>query len=92
MNKLYEAIQEMRVSCGWDKTDTPEKLAKYTVMEAAELLECFLDEKVDDEAIQSEVADVLMYVFALCMDKGWDYEELIYKKIIKVKEKYQLDE
>jgi Protein containing tetrapyrrole methyltransferase domain and MazG-like (predicted pyrophosphatase) domain len=92
MKKLYQQIQEMRVTCGWDKTDTPERLAKYTVMEAAELLECFLDEEVDDEAVQSEVADVLMYVLALCMDKGWDYEDLIYEKIIKVEEKYGVHE
>ena len=90
MEKLYESIQEMRVSCGWDKTDNPEKLAKYAVLEAAELLECFMGEIVDENAVQSEVADVLMYVLAICIDQGWDYQELICKKIEEVKVKYAI--
>ena len=90
MSELYDAIQKMRIECGWDTTDTDEKLAKYTVIEAAELLACFIDPTVDEKALQSEIADVLMYVLAICIDNNWDYKELIYDKITLVKEKYSL--
>lgn len=91
-DKLYQKIQEMRCELGWDKTDTDERLAKFTVMEAAELLECYLDEEVSQLAVQEEIADILMYVLSICIDNGWDYEELIYRKMLKVKEKYTIHE
>ena len=87
---IYDEIQQLRKDCGWDKTDTPAILAKSVFAEAGELLECFLkeEENPDWDAVQSEAADVLMYVISLCLDQGWDVEEVIRGKFADVRHRY----
>ncbi|MDR1794509.1 MAG: MagZ family protein [Erysipelotrichaceae bacterium] len=87
LDAIYKEIQEMRVSRGWDKTDDDQRLAKFIVMEAAELLECFLDEP-DENKVKGELADVLMYALAMVIDHGWDLQSLIHDKIHDVKKRY----
>lgn len=88
MNKVYEMIQEMRVSRGWDKTDTDIRLVQFLILETSELLECYMQDSVDEEAVKGELADVLMYALSICVDHGWDYQQLIQEKIEDVKKRY----
>lgn len=90
MEKVFELIQEMRKSRGWDKTDTLPILIKSISVEAAELLETIQwdEENVDMQAVEGELADVLMYALSICIDNGWDVETIIRNKINNVYERY----
>ncbi len=90
MDKLLSTIQEMRISRGWDKTDTLPILIKSVAVEAAELLETIQwdEENIDLEAVKGEVADVLMYALSICIDNDIDVQQLIEDKIRNVYERY----
>lgn len=88
MNELLEEIQALRIAKGWDKTDTPEILAKSIVIEAAELLECYLNADVDQAAVRSELADVLMYALSLCRDLDLDPVEVVLSKFADIHQRY----
>ena len=90
MDKVLETIQEMRISRGWDKTDTLPILIKSVSVEAAELLETIQwdEENIDMEAVKGELADVLMYALSICIDKDIDVLQLIKDKIENVYERY----
>ncbi|MBQ1341887.1 MAG: dUTP diphosphatase [Erysipelotrichaceae bacterium] len=90
MDKLLNTIQEMRVSRGWDKTDTLPILIKSVSVEAAELLETIQwdEENIDMEAVKGEVADVLMYALSICIDNDIDVQKLIEDKIQNVYMRY----
>lgn len=88
MEELLHKIQQMRIAKGWDKSDTPEILAKSVFAEAGELLECYLDNNVDLDAVKSELADVLMYTLSLCYDLGLDPIEVVESKFIDIDRRY----
>lgn len=88
MEELVEKIQALRIQKGWDLTDTPEILAKSIVIEAAELLECYLSENQDIEAIKSELADVLMYALSLCKDLNLDPVDVVLSKFDNIHHRY----
>lgn len=90
MDKVLETIQEMRISRGWDKTDTLPILIKSVSVEAAELLETIQwdEENIDMEAVKGELADVLMYALSICIDNDIDVLQLIRDKIENVYERY----
>ncbi len=88
MNELIDKIQELRIAKGWDKSDTPEILAKSILVEAAELLECYTKEPQDLSAIKSELADVLMYVLSLCRDLDLDPAEVVLSKFEDIHKRY----
>ena len=90
MEKVFELIQEMRKSRGWDRTDTLPILIKSVSVEAAELLETIQwdEENIDMQAVEGELADVLMYALSICIDNGWDVETIIRNKIDNVYERY----
>ena len=89
---ISDEIQQLRIDCGWDQTDTPAILAKSVFAEAGELLECFIqtEETPDWDAVKSEVADVLIYAMSICIDQGWDAEEVIREKFADVRRRYLL--
>ncbi|MBR2701397.1 MAG: dUTP diphosphatase [Erysipelotrichaceae bacterium] len=90
MDKLLNTIQEMRISRGWDKSDTLPILIKSVSVEAAELLETFQwdEENIDMEAVKGELADVLMYALSICIDNDLDVQKLIEDKIQNVYMRY----
>lgn len=88
MEDVFDLIQAFRVKKGWDKTDTPNVLAKSISVEAAELLECFLDEDYDIEKVKGELSDVLMVSLTLAMDLNLDIKTLIETKLLEVDKKY----
>ena len=79
--KVYESIQTMRAHFGWDKTDTKEFLVDALLAEVHELKESLT---LDEEAFQSELADVLMYALTLCMDGSYDVEAIVERKAKEV--------
>jgi dCTP diphosphatase len=89
MEDVFDLIQAFRVKKGWDKTDTPNVLAKSISVEAAELLECFLDEEYDLEKVKGELSDVLMVSLTLAMDLNIDVKSLIETKLLEVDKKYE---
>jgi dCTP diphosphatase len=88
MEEIVKKIQQMRIAKGWDKSDTPEILAKSVFVEAGELLECYLKDTVDLSAVQSELADVLMYALSLCHDLGLDPSEVVESKFGDIDRRY----
>ena len=90
MDKVFELIQEMRRSRGWDNSDTLPILIKSVSVEAAELLETIQwdEENIDMRAVESELADVLMYALSICIDNDIDVLQLIKDKIENVYERY----
>lgn len=88
MEEVFDLIQAFRIKKGWDKTDTPNVLAKSISVEAAELLECFLDEDYDIEKVKGELSDVLMVSLTLAMDLNIDVKSLIETKLLEVDKKY----
>ena len=90
MDKVFELIQEMRRSRGWDNSDTLPILIKSVSVEAAELLETIQwdEENIDMKAVESELADVLMYALSICIDCDMDVETIIRNKINNVYERY----
>jgi len=89
MEDVFDLIQAFRIKKGWDKTDTPNVLAKSISVEAAELLECFLDEEYDLEKVKGELSDVLMVSLTLAMDLNIDVKSLIETKLLEVDKKYE---
>ena len=90
MDEVLAIIQQMRISRGWDKTDTLPILIKSVSVEAAELLETIQwdETKLNEEEVRSELADVLMYALSICIDEKWDVRELIREKIENVYLRY----
>lgn len=89
MKEVFELIQAFRIKKGWDNTDTPNVLAKSISVEAAELLECFLDDEFDLEEVKGELSDVLMVALTLAMDLNLDVKTLIQTKLLEVDKKYE---
>lgn len=90
LSSLQGIIESFRRDRGWDASDTPYILAKSVFVEAAELLECYQngEHDVDESAIKSEVADVLMYTLSLCYDVGWNPADVILEKMNDVARRY----
>ena len=90
MEELLDVIQKMRISRGWDKTDTIPILIKSVSVEAAELLETIQwdDENLKIDEIKSELADVLMYALSICIDLSVDVTEMVKEKIENVYMRY----
>ena len=73
----------------WDKSHTPENLAKSISIEAAELLELFQwTANPDPTRVNEELADVLTYCLALCRRMGVDPERILLEKLELTRKKY----
>src|SRR5574344_277238 len=74
----------------WDQFHSPANLAKSISIESGELLECFQwDEKhYDKQAIQEELADVMIYCFQMGIAMDFDLKKIIEEKMAKNAIKY----
>lgn len=90
MEALLKQIDEFRKKRDWHLVDTPANLSKSIVVEAAELLEHFQwnEQKFDSKKVQDELADVLMYAFALCIELGVAPKQIIEEKLVDVARRY----
>ncbi|MCA9387035.1 nucleotide pyrophosphohydrolase [Candidatus Dojkabacteria bacterium] len=97
---LKKELDIYRKARGWDK-NPPVDLAKSVIIEAAEILEHFqwdetlrlkgTEVSVKDknlEEISDEIADVVIYLFALCDQLNVDLVDITASKLEKVKLKY----
>lgn len=100
MTQIQTLIQDIFVHLeerGWQNPQ-PGSLAKSIVLESAELLENFQwsEPQADAlrsnpqklQAVQAELADVLIYCFQLAKILELDPEEIVRQKLQKVAEKY----
>jgi len=87
LDDIMAAINQMRSEHDWQKSDTVNVLIKSIVVEANELLEAYLLDEHNSEALRSELADVLMYALSLADDLGYDIETIIKEKIAEVNQR-----
>ena len=85
----------------WEKYHRPANLAKAISVEAAELLELFqwkTDEDVDlrdakfREALEDELADVLVYCLSAANAAGIDLSDAVLRKLERNEARYPADE
>jgi NTP pyrophosphatase (non-canonical NTP hydrolase) len=103
MTQIQNLIQDLFVHLaarGWDKPN-PASLAKSIIIEAAELLEHFQwsepdlntikNDKIKQQKIQEELADVMIYCLELAKILDVDPEAIIRQKIESSALKYPAD-
>lgn len=90
MQEILDIIQQMRIKCGWDKSDDLPTLIKSVSVESAELLETIQwdEENPNMDAVKAELADVLMYALSIAIDQKWDIKQLIEEKMNDVYARY----
>ncbi len=83
-------IEQFVIERDWDQFHSPANLAKSISIESGELLECFQwDEKhYDKQAIQEELADVMIYCFQMGIAMDFDLKKIIEEKMAKNAIKY----
>ena len=97
LEEISQKIREFRDARDWAQFHTPKDMAIAISIEASELLEHFLwknPEEVEDrikgkrEEIESEIADIGIYLTELADNLGIDLLEAMDKKIAANAEKY----
>lgn len=89
MKELIEEIRLFSEQRNWLDSQTPENLAKSVSIEAAELLECFQwNNEYNRQAVQDELADVMIYCLQMVDRLQLDPEEIIRLKMVKNAIKY----
>ena len=90
MQEILDLIQQMRITRGWDKTDTIASLIKSVAVESGELLETIQwdDGTFKQKQLEGELADVLMYALSICIDLNLDVKKLIEEKMPDVYSRY----
>jgi NTP pyrophosphatase (non-canonical NTP hydrolase) len=100
MCEIREIINELvkfRDDRDWSQFHDSKNLAVALSIEAAELNELFLwkdiveSEKVDDEKIKEELADIFAYAFLLAEKRKLDVKQIILEKVKKNSEKYPIN-
>ncbi|HEV8594906.1 MAG TPA: nucleotide pyrophosphohydrolase [Thermoplasmata archaeon] len=85
----------------WEKFHNPKDIAISMNVEASELLELFqwrsdsdvdLDDAKFREAVEDELADVLVYCLSLANAIGCDLSDVTLRKLAKNERKYPADE
>lgn len=92
-----EKVVHFRTIRGWDESTNAMSMAISIVLEAAELLELFQWKTAEEglknmEAVQDELADILIYCLALADHLNLNTDELIDRKLIKNNEKYPINQ
>ncbi|GGC76274.1 nucleotide pyrophosphohydrolase [Enterococcus wangshanyuanii] len=97
MDELIKKINQFRDDRDWRQFHNPKDLAISISLEASELLENF-QWKTSEEAkeknqenIEQELADVLIYSLMLASDLDLDVEEIIEKKLELNDRKYPVE-
>ncbi len=100
ITKIQNQLQKFASERDWEQFHTPKNLAMALSVEAAELVEIFqwlnpeeskLPDKRQLELINSEVADIAMYLFRFCDLLDVNLEDAIQTKIVKNAEKYPIN-
>jgi len=94
---LINELVEFRDARHWEQFHNSKDLALAISIEAAELNELFLwktieeSEKVDENKLKEELADVLAFSLLLAGKHGFDVKEIVLEKIRKNNEKYPVE-
>ena len=91
---LQTTLRQFAAERDWERFHTPKNLATALMVEAAELAEIFQwmtpeqsveagSDKVEQERIGDEVADVLLYLLQLADYAGVDLEVAVRRKLAK---------
>ncbi|PLX05205.1 MAG: nucleotide pyrophosphohydrolase [Marinilabiliales bacterium] len=100
MSDIKEIIDELikfRNDRDWEQFHDSKNLATAISIEAAELNELFLwkniedSEKVDQEKIKEELADILAFSFLLAEKHNFNVKDIVLDKIKRNGEKYPAD-
>ena len=97
LKKATDALIEFRNERNWKQFHNTKDLALAISIEAAELNELFLwktveeSEKVDQEKLKEELADVFAFGLLLAEKHNLDVSEIVLDKIIKNGDKYPVD-
>lgn len=94
---VIEELIRFRDDRDWKQFHDTKNLATAISIEAAELNELFLwkdvgdSEKVDDQRIKEELADVILFALLLSEKRGYDLSEMLLSKIRLNKSKYPIE-
>ncbi len=94
---LIDQLNKFRDARHWDQFHNTKDLALAISIEAAELNELFLwkttedCEKVDQNKLKEELADIFAFSLLLAGKHGFDVKEIVLDKIKKNGEKYPVD-
>lgn len=91
--ETIQRILQFSADRDWDQFHTPANLAKSISIEANELLECFQwnEDTYDLEAVNEELADVMVYCVDMLNRLDLDAVEIINAKMTKNETKYPAD-
>jgi NTP pyrophosphatase (non-canonical NTP hydrolase) len=98
VDKLIERLRKFRDDRDWAQFHTPKNLAISVTIEAAELLECFQwrsdDARTDKELkgnVESEAADVLLYLVQLCDSLNIDLIQAAHHNVGRNEHRFPVD-
>lgn len=95
--ETMQEINRFRDERHWRQFHNPKDLEISISLEASELLELFqwkTNEEVvsaKSEQLQEELADILIYAAMLADDLGFDFDEIVMKKLEKNGRKYPVE-
>jgi len=100
ISKIQNQLKKFAIDRDWEQFHTPKNLAMALSVEASELVEIFQWLNVEEsnspdqrqtEEINSEVADIAMYLLRFCSVLGIDLEKAIERKLERNAEKYPVN-
>ncbi len=100
INNIQNQLQNFASERDWEQFHTPKNIAMALSVECSELVEIFqwlnpeeskLPDKMQLELINSEVADIAMYLLRFCDLLGLNLENAIQEKLVKNAEKYPIN-
>ena len=100
ISKIQSQLEDFASERDWEQFHTPKNLSMALSVEASELVEIFQWLKPEEsnspnqkqiQEINSEVADIAMYLLRFCSVLGIDIEEAIEKKLEKNWLKYPVN-
>ena len=100
ISKIQSQLEKFAVDRDWEQFHTPKNLSMALSVEASELVEIFQWLKPEEsnspsqkqiQEINSEVADIAMYLLRFCSLLGIDIEEAIEKKLERNAVKYPIN-
>ncbi|ASJ01714.1 nucleotide pyrophosphohydrolase [Thermococcus gorgonarius] len=102
MREIERELVRFRDERNWKRYHTPKNLAISIAVELGELLEHFqwreneeilasMNDPVERENLEDELADVLIYLVLLAHELGIDLENAALKKIAKNARKYPVE-
>jgi len=96
--KINESITKFTDERDWDKFHTPKNLSMALSVEASELVEIFQWKEGDDfedpktlQAAEEELSDIFYYTVRMCQKLDINLEEAFHRKMIKNRQKHQVN-